>query len=571
MNYSIKLHNPLTHFIAVELTLTCSSDKVDLYLPMWRPGRYEAANYAKNVRDFTVTSTDGTKVKYIKTSPSSWELYAKTGSKLIVSYNYFAFQMDAGNSYYDTEQLYINFINCLMYDIDQMDQSCQVDIALPEGYEIACGLKQNGNTLIAKDYYELVDSPMIASKSLQHYSYDVDEIDFHIWIQGECQIDREKLVGDFKKFSEVQVKMLDGFPESSYHFLIHALPYKFYHGVEHHDSTVICLGPGHLLETEELYSQLLGVSSHELFHSWNIIRIRPKELMPYQFNEPVFFPTGFVAEGFTTYYGDLFLSRGGVFDTSAYFAELNTLFKRHFLNFGRRNYSVYNSSLDLWIDGYALSTPDRKSSIYVEGAMVALCLDMMIRQKWDDKKSLDDVVKQLWINYGKTNVGYTYEDIIKLCEEVYEGDLQKFFDDHVAGTEDKTYLISELLQHVGCRLTKKPSESDLEKYFGMRLADPNGTFKITQIAPNSPAEQYFSINDVVVTINGKNIEMENINQFDAGTFDFKIMRGNREMEITLATGEAEYFSQYIIEPLSLLSTKQKSSFKAWTGCILEAL
>src|SRR5690606_21236898 len=112
-----------------------------------------------------------------------------------------------------------------------------------------------------------------------------------------------------------------------------------------------CLGPGEKLHEDELYSQLLGVSSHELFHAWNIIKIRPKELSPYRFDKEVAFPTGYVAEGFTTYYGDLFLVRSNVFDHDTYFKELNLLFKRHYSNFGRLNYSLINSSIDLWVDG----------------------------------------------------------------------------------------------------------------------------------------------------------------------------------------------------------------------------
>ncbi|UII33551.1 M61 family peptidase [Fulvivirga ulvae] len=569
MNYSIHLKNPLTHFFTVKLELDkVNSESVLLELPIWRPGRYEAANYAKNIRGFNIENEDGEPLNYTKVNPSTWRVDTAGAGSIVVSYDYFAFKMDAGNSWYDESHIYINFINCMVYDAARLNEQCKVSIDIPKNYQVACGLEHDQQSFVAQDYYELVDSPLMAGANLEHHEYKVDGYNFHIWLNGEHTIKPEKLVSDFKKFTQVQVKEMEEFPEKEYHFLIEVLPYKFYHGVEHHDSTVICLGPGHALNTEDNYSQLLGVSSHELFHAWNIIKIRPQEMMPYQFNKSVVFPTGFVAEGFTTYYGDLFLARGGVFDRQWYFSELNTLFRRHFSNYGRLNYSVVDSSLDLWIDGYAITTPERKSSIYVEGAMVALCLDLMIRQKSADQKSLDDIMRKLWSLYGKTGKGYSYENIKEVSESVYSADLSDFFDAHVKGKESKKVLINDLLNYVGCQLLEKDSENDLEKYFGIRIAEPNGSLKITQIAPGSVGENYFSLNDEILSINDQKLDIENINQFGASSYEFLVRRNYKDITIKLKPGENKYFHQYTIEPLPEPSMQQKTSFEKWTGCEL---
>lgn len=569
MRYSIFFKNPLTHFFTVKLELDkVSSEEVLLELPIWRPGRYEAANYSKNIRGFKIENEKGRPLNYTKVNPSTWRVATADAESVIVNYDYFAFKMDAGNSWYDESHVYINFVNCMVYDVSKLDEDCQVDIALPEKYQIACGLRRENRSFFAENYYELVDSPLMAGVDLKHHTYEVEDYNFHIWINGEHPLKPEKLVNDFKKFTQVQIQEMGAFPEKEYHFLLEILPYKFYHGVEHHDSTVICLGPGHALDTEDMYSQLLGVCSHELFHAWNIIKIRPKEMMPYKFNQQVTFPTGFVAEGFTTYYGDLFLIRGGVFDREWYFSELNTLFRRHFSNYGRLNYSVVDSSLDLWIDGYAITTPDRKSSIYVEGAMIALCLDLMLRKSSSDKKTLDDVMRKLWTLYGKTGVGYSYENIQEVCEEAYGSDLSDFFNLHVKGTESKKVIINDLLHYVGCQLLEKDSESDLEKYFGIRIAEPNGALKITQIAPGSIGEKHFSLNDEILSINDQKLDIETINQFGADHYDFLVRRNYKDINIKLEPGEYTYFHQYVIEPLPEPSKQQKDSFEKWAGCNL---
>jgi predicted metalloprotease with PDZ domain len=133
---------------------------------------------------------------------------------------------------------------------------------------------------------------------------------------------------------------------------------------------MIVLGPDD--EGEGLYADLLGVSSHELFHAWNIIRIRPKEMLPYDFTKENYFRTCFVAEGCTTYYGDLFLKRAGVFNDETYIKELQVYMKRHFENSAHATQSLTDSSFDLWLDGYEKGIPNRKVSVYHKGALVGI-------------------------------------------------------------------------------------------------------------------------------------------------------------------------------------------------------
>ncbi len=167
---------------------------------------------------------------------------------------------------------------------------------------------------------------------------------FHTWIQGEGDFDWVRFESDRGKFAfaSIQQDVMGPFPFDEYHFLLQFLPYKHYHGVEHFNSTVITLGPREEIDNGTLYEQFLGVCSHELFHAWNVCRMRPAKLLPYDFSRENFFETGFIAEGFTTYYGDLFLVRSGVITKDDYLRRLNKYIKRHFDNGGRFHRSWLN-------------------------------------------------------------------------------------------------------------------------------------------------------------------------------------------------------------------------------------
>src|SRR5437762_8327636 len=171
---------------------------------------------------------------------------------------------------------------------------------------------------------------------------------------------------------------------------------------------------------EEFYVDFIGVVSHELFHVWNVKTIRPAEMTPYDYTKENYSRLGFVYEGVTTYYGDLFLVRSGVYSISQFFAELNVRIQKHFDNYGRFNLSVADSSFDTWLDGYTPGIPNRKTSIYDEGCLIALMTDLLIRRYTQNKKSLDDVMKTLYFDFAKLHHGYAEHDYTKVVENTGE-------------------------------------------------------------------------------------------------------------------------------------------------------
>lgn len=452
MIYTISYPNASNHSIFIQLFVqNIDSDHIKLQLPSWRPGRYELANFAKNIQQFKIVDHQNQPVHFHKMTKDRWWVHTKNTKEVKVVYSYYAQQRDAGGSWLDETLVYINFINCALYVEGRLAEPCEIRLNIPEYYQLACGLKRVASrVLLADNYYQLVDSPLMASASMQHEIYQVGKHIFHLWLWGNCSPNWTNVKAHFQQYTAYQIKVMGDFPCEDYHFLLQFVPYQHYHGVEHQNSTVIVLGPDS--EFEKLYPELLGICSHELFHTWNVIRIRPKELMPYDFTKENYFPTGFVAEGVTTYYGDLFLKQSGVISTEEYLQELATTLRRHFELNGRSNQSLIESSFDLWLDGYVAGVPNRKVSIYHKGAVAALILDLEIRQRTDHVRSLDDVMRFMWNYFGKSQMGYTLDDYRAAVEEVTGRSQQSYFDECITGNSPLEDRLNQALVFVGLEM-----------------------------------------------------------------------------------------------------------------------
>lgn len=568
--YSLSQKHPHSEFLQINIRFE-NPDQEALHnliqLPAWRPGRYQLGNFSKNIRSFQVFNNDGKHIPFQKKGKDSWLISAKGLEHYHVSYEVYTSIIDGGSTYVDEEIWYINFINCMMYQPALINTHCTVHIDIPDNWKIASSLTNTKNTLMAKDFYELVDSPLIAAKNIKHLEYKVGEVNFHLWIHGNIQLQNkgEKIIADFQKFSEEQLTTMGEFETNDYHFLFQILDQKAYHGVEHLSSTCIVLGPASEFNSETLYDNLLGISSHELFHYWNIIRIRPAEMYPYNFLSENYFTTGFVAEGVTTYYGDLFLVRCGVKPMDWYLNELNKLFKRHFENYGRSFYSVADSSTDLWVDGYELGTPNRKVSIYVKGAIIALMLDLKIILNTKAEKNLDDVMRALWNDYYKKGKGYTQADYLSVAESIGQLDLKEYETDYILGKKAVEKELENLLAKVGFTLKEKTNEHVLTHYFGLQFTQFDKALQVTATAPNSPAEQAFRIGDSIISINqlpAADVDLHTLELTHKVEFNFWRRGKVRSINLPINKNES-YYNRFEIEEQTKVNDEQLKNRKKW--------
>ena len=434
-------------FLSISLEFTPQRvGPMEIQLPIWRPGRYQAQYFAKNIA--AITTSHGT---IVKSGLSSWTLNIDALESVVLSYRYFADQPDAGGCVSQADFLYINFIACLIFPQRWENVPCVVEITQTGDRAIACALATNGTGFKAKSYRDLVDSPFMSAPNLFAQSWKTHGVQF--WVQGvgPQQHFSPRLMQAYRKIVDYQNGYMEGFPVKKYHFLHWICPKPFYHGVEHTTSTMMVMGP----EDRDSYDDLIGLASHELFHVWNVATIRPKELLPYDYTRAVIFDTGWVIEGITTYLGDWFLWAADVVTAEEYVGMLLGNLKLHFERDGASKQSLVESSIDLWLDGYGQALPGKRVSIYFKGALVALALDLMIRQKFNHARSLRDVMLAMQAQFKK---GYTRLEFYALAEEVYGASLRDFWAVWVEGNAPLGEEIADLLLFVGLSFSESPMQ-----------------------------------------------------------------------------------------------------------------
>lgn len=566
VQYQLSIEKRHEQYLQIEITFSCSEDSTEVKLPTWRPGRYELGMFAKNVRLFQATDENGKSLEWSKTSHSVWQVDTKGITSFKVRYQYFAAELNGGSTFLDDQQLYVNPVNCFMYTESTKIDTCTVQLNVPEAYEIACSLDQSEKVLTAPDFDTLVDAPFIASDSMEHQTFEEGGVLFHLWFQGMKHIPWEKLIEDFRAFTKVQLAKFGEFPVKEYHYLIEIVPYQGYHGVEHHASTVLYLGPTYDV-FNKLYKELLGVASHELYHTWNVKALRSSDMYPYDFDKENYSRMGYLCEGVTTYMGDLFLFKGGVFNFDQYAFEFNAQLQKHFDNHGRFNYSVGESSFDTWLDGYQVGAPGRKVSIYTEGCLIAFMTDIRLRQATKDKYGLDELMRRLYFAFAVEKKGVTEADYLAELKNISGEDWTPFFTGYVHGTKGFEGPLTEALEYIGLELVHKPSNSAMESQVGIKASKKGKGVTVQAIYPGSPADMAgIQRLDDIIGIN--NIQLNNdlnewLNYFDHESKVLKVVRGGRILDIQLPVLNRTFYNQYSIQKIKNCSPSQEKAFLAW--------
>ena len=567
MKYTIKYDKPNTQYIPITAEFDVSElDETILQFPVWRPGRYERSDFVKNVHSFQVIANKK-KIQAKKISKDQWKVDTKGLDQIEVSYKYFASVLNAGSTFMDDQQLYVNQVNCLIYIPEQQSNPCSLKLKIPDDFEIACGVAFEDKIACFKDFHHLVDSPFIASNQLQHKKFDCKGVTFHLWFLGEVEI-ADKVIPDLERYTASQIEKFGQFPVDEYHYLYQIQNIKAYHGVEHQQSTVISLGPAHELYNK-LYDDFLGVSSHELYHTWNVKALRPADWFPYDYSKENYSVLGYVAEGVTTYMGDLFLVESGVKEWEWYKKEFEKLMQRHFDNFGRFNYSVAESSFDTWLDGYVPGAPNRKVSIYNEGALLSFMLDVKIRTNSNNKSSLHDVIKTLYEEFALKKKGYTEEDFKKTVEQFADEDLTEFFTNYYNGTHSFETVLSKALEQIGFVMELEHNKSWSTRILGIVCAVERGETKVKKIYPGSSADLGgIMLDDEIVFINEGTVDGDVdkwVAQFQNNQIDLIVSRKGRKVALSCPHTNKSFFPIYKLKKAKAPSNLQKRIFKKWCG------
>lgn len=566
VKFSFEIPQPNTQYIQISALFQTTEKLTILQLPSWRPGRYELGNFAKNVRNFKVFDSNNVPLEAKKIAKDRWVVETEGLSQITVKYGYYGKDLNAGSTFLNNEQLYVNPVNCCVYTEESFESEIELILNVPSYWKFAGSLKERNGVYVAPNFDTLFDSPFICSGQLQHRTYESGGTLFHVWFNGEVKPDWDRLINDFKRFTDSQIGKFLEFPVAEYHFLNQILPYRAYHGVEHKKSTVITLGPSYEV-FGDMYKELLGVSSHELYHTWNVKTIRPIEMHPYDFSRENYSRLGYICEGVTTYMGDLFLLKSGVFNDDQYFFEFNRQLQKHFDNHGRFSYSVADSSFDTWLDGYEAGAPGRKVSIYTEGCLLAFVTDVRILRATGNKAGLDDVMKRLYFDFALQGKGVSELDYKTAIEEIAGESFDAFFDDYINGTRPYESILTDSLDYLGLELAHVPSPRYSEGRLGFKtLIAPDG-ISVVQMYPGGPAETAgLMLEDKIVAVNGFmcNGELDKwLSYFDDDTKTVLVERKGQLIEFTFPEVNRNFYNLYSVKRMESPNNLQVRSYEHW--------
>ena len=539
IHYSIIPSNPAAHLFDV----TCTIEQPDplgqqLWLPAWIPGSYMIRDFAKNVVNLQATDSHG-EIAVMKLDKQTWRCAPSTGP-LTVRYTVYAYDLSVRSAHLDTSHAYFNGSSVFVAVQGQENQAVEVDIRLPtqecaKTWRVATTLARIDTPLFApgiyaaKDYEELIDHP-VEMADFDEVAFDVNGTPHHIVISGRHHADLARLAMDVQSICQAQVAVFDELPAMERYLFLLMVVGEGYGGLEHRNSSsLICsrkdLPVKRMTTPDDGYITLLGLFSHEYFHTWNVKRIKPAEFIPYPLKQETYTRQLWAFEGITSYYDDLGLVRSGVIDENKYLELLGRNITRVMRGSGRLKQSLRESSFEAWTKFYKQDENAANAivSYYAKGAMFALALDMKLRELTGNSKSLDDVMRRLWQDHGKPGVGVDENTIQTIANEVSGQSFGDFFAQYLDTTEDLP--LNELCQPIGMNLKSRIADSldDLGGIpsknnhaspvfnLGARfIPDPSG-IRVQFIFDDGDLQRAgVAANDVIIAINGLKASKDNL-------------------------------------------------------------
>ncbi len=539
IEYVITPTNPQAHLFHVRCTIREPDPSGQIiWLPAWIPGSYMIRDFAKNIVTLNASAAGNT-ISVNKLDKSTWQCAACDGP-LIIEYTVYAWDLSVRTAHLDTTHGFFNGSSVFVAVKGQEHLPCTVDIRLPEGkdfqdWRVATTLASDAmgefraGQYYANNYDDLIDHPVEMGK-FDVVSFSVGDIPHHIVLTGQYHADTDRLQRDVQTVCSKHVELFNGLPDiKQYMFLLYIVD-NGYGGLEHRSSTALLCSradlplPG-MKEPGDRYVTLLGLFSHEYFHTWNVKQIKPREFIPYDLTQETYTRQLWAYEGITSYYDDLGLVRSGVINQTTYLKLLGKTITRVLRGEGRLKQSINESSFDAWTKFYKQdeNAPNAIVSYYAKGALFALCLDMKIRQLSEHKKSLDDVMQQLWQQHGKTQQGTTADTFSRVIEETCQLDLRDFMHQYLNGTEDLP--LAELLASMGLSLKSRVAESmddaggtpprpdatPLPFQLGLKLLPDSLGARVQLVLDNGCIQDAgIAAGDVIVAVNNLRTSSENL-------------------------------------------------------------
>ena len=584
VRYTVRFPAPQTHYLEVSASVPADKATVELYMAVWTPGSYMVREYAKDVEMFEARTTDGRALAWEKTRKNRWKVETSGAKNIEIQYKVYAHNSSVQGNWVDAGFAMLNGAPNFMTLVGEEKRPHEVKLELPAGWgESISGMRhKNGerHTYTAADFDELLDCPIYAGNAPIH-EFEVLGRRHYLVNEGEGPMwDGPASARDVKRIVEEFARMWGGLPYQFYVFF--NMIVESGGGLEHRNSTWMNTSrwaygndsdppaPGALPEggrRTPTRNGWLGLVSHEYFHAWNVKRLRPEALGPFDYESENYTRSLWISEGFTSYYGPLALRRSGLASQSRFLSTISNSIRSLETTPGRLVQAAEQSSFDTWIKQYR---PDENSantaiSYYTKGSVIAFLLDAKVRFLTEGRKSLDDVMRLAYSRFSGTK-GFTPEQFRAAAGEVAVADLSAWFKKVLETTEELDY--SEALNWYGLRFKALQERQRRAIQTGLTVRTDNGRLMVTAVRRDSPGwhagvnvgDEMIAVNEIRVTGTEWPSRLERYKNGE--TVKLLVARRGQLMTIEMAVAD-EQPASWTLEADPEATEQQKANLAAW--------
>lgn len=505
ISFKVSFSEPQAHYADVEMKVSGNRKEfLDVKMPVWAPGSYLVREFSKNVEGFSAKGGDNASLPAEKINKNTWRIATGKKDQVVISYKVYAFEVSVRTSFIDESHAFLSPTGIFMYVDGLIRQPAIVSIVPHKNWKkISTGLepvKGKLNTYLASDFDVLYDSPIeVGNQDI--FEFEAAGVKHEVAMYGGGNYNKTRLQADMARIVEEETAIFKENPNKHYVFIVHNYQTGG-GGLEHLNSTV--LGASRLsYDTDKGYKGFLGLVAHEYFHLWNVKRLRPQALGPFDYSNENYTRDLWVAEGFTAYYDNLMLRRSSFYSPEKYLEVLCDDISIVQNQPGSRIQPVSESSFDAWIKYYRPNENSKNSviSYYNKGALLGAILDLEILNATKGAKGLDDVMKAMYDEYYKKQKrGYTSEEFKAMAEKISGLSLDNFYRDYVNGTAPLNYNVH--LGHAGLNLINE-NESKNNPSAGIVAAVKDGKLLISTVYRGGAGwNSGLNVNDEIIAVDG---------------------------------------------------------------------
>jgi predicted metalloprotease with PDZ domain len=569
LEYTVKLNEPDVHYAEVQVLVPVDRDQIELMMAVWTPGSYVVQEYARHVENVLASTMDGDALTVQKVSKNRWRIATRSEQRIAVRYQVYCRELTVRTNFVDDSMAILNGAPTFLTLAHDRDRPHDVRIVVPESWNVVTSLRRHPSggehRYLARDYDELVDSPIAIGTPALH-EFTAGGRPHTLANFGEDRLwDGDRSAADLERVVRATQTFWQDVPYDRYVFM--NLIAEGRGGLEHRASTVM-MTHSFATRNEDDYLDWLGLASHEFFHLWNVKRLRPAELGPFDYESENYTTSLWIVEGLTSYYDDLLLVRAGLMEIDEYLERLSAQIEAVQRAPGRFVQPLSRASFDAWIKYYRPDENSENSSVsyYKKGAIVGFLLDAAIRMDTHLERSLDDVMRLAYTRFSAEQ-GYTEAEFRALIDEVATEELAPFLARAVDGTDELDY--TEALELYGLRFETIEEDEVPHAQLGAAVENDRGRLVVVAVPRDTPAHAAgLNVGDEILAIDGRRVEETDLDEHlryyrpeDDATLLISRRRRIRELPIRFGGSVAE--PTWKLERVERPTMAQRRAFAAW--------